>query len=308
MTSRDRIKRTFDFQLPDRVGICDDFTDSAIKDWKSSGNIPKDAKPEEYFDFDVRLFGINQDFTLAGKNEVTAERLDSPSTGESLKDGYGQAKANNKFLVLSCIEPFEHISGLLGREKVLAMMAEEANETADIFAASAEFTLKICQLVFDKGYKFDGAWLWGDLGCKSGLIFSTDYYNALLFDLHKELCGFFEAKGMPVIFHSDGNIRELLPHLMEAGVRAIEPLESDVGMDAAEIKREYGRDLILFGGLDEQAFTSGMSKAENEIKNKLKILMKNGGYIYHADSPISEEISFDNYMKVLELVKKYGSY
>ncbi len=188
------------------------------------------------------------------------------------------------------------------------MMAEEANEIADIFADSAEFTLKICQLALDKDYRFDGAWMWGDLGCKTGLIFSTDYYNALLFDLHKEFCDFFKANGMPVIFHSDGNIRELLPHLIEAGVRAIEPIESDVGMDIAEIKREYGMDLVLFGGVDEQTFVSDIGKAENEIKSKFKVLMKNGGYIYHADSPISEEISFENYNKALGLVKKYGTY
>ena len=308
MTSRDRIKKTFDFKLPDRVGISDDFTGPVIKKWKNAGKLAKEANPQEYFDFDIRLFGFNQDFTLAGKNTVTAERFNNPTTGESLKTSYEHAKSGNRFLVLSCIEPFEHIAGLLGREKVLTMMAEEANEIADIFANSAEFTLKICQLALDKGYRFDGAWMWGDLGCKTGLIFSTNYYNALLFDLHKEFCGFFKANRMPVIFHSDGNIRELLPHLIEAGVRAIEPIESDVGMDIAEIKREYGRDLVLFGGVDEQAFVSDMSKAENEIKSKFKVLMKNGGYIYHADSPISEEIGFENYKKALELVKKYGKY
>jgi uroporphyrinogen decarboxylase len=307
MTSRDRINKTFDFKLPDRVGICDDFTDLVVKKWKDTGKLPKGTGPQEYFDFDIRLFGFDQDFSFTRKNVVTAERLNKPATGESLKDGYEQAKSSDKFLVLSCVEPFEHISGILGREKVLAMMAEEANKIAGIFADSAEFTLKVCQLILDKGYYFDGAWLWGDLGCKAGLIFSTDYYNALLFDLHEEFCDFFTDNGMPVVFHSDGNIRELIPHLIEAGVQAIEPLESDVGMDLAEIKREYGKDLVLFGGVDEQAFIDE-GKAEREIKGKFQALMKNGGYMYHADSPSSEEISFDNYMKALELVKKYGAY
>ncbi|MDD5680142.1 MAG: uroporphyrinogen decarboxylase family protein [Candidatus Omnitrophica bacterium] len=307
MTSRDRITKTFNFQLPDRVGICDDFTDSAVKKWKDAGKLPKKAHPQEYFDFDIRLFGFNQDFRPGAKNAVTAGRLNGPATGENLNDNYERANAAEKFLVLSCVEPFEHVAGIIGREKTLAMMAEEANKIADIFADSAEFTLKICQLALDKGYRFDGAWVWGDLGCKAGLIFSTDYYNALLFDLHKEFCDFFSDNSMPVIFHSDGNIRELLPHLIEAGVRAIEPLESDVGMDLAEIKKEYGKDIVLFGGIDEQAFT-GADKADGEIKNKFRMLMKNGGYIYHTDSPISEEISFENYKNALELVKKYGVY
>lgn len=306
MNSRERIKRTLGFKLPDRIGIADDFTEKTIKKWADAGKFPKGERAEEYFDFDIRLFGFNQDFNPAAKNPITAERLDKPATGECLKDSYKKAESGEKFLVLSCVEPFEHISAILGREKVLTMMAEEANKIADIFADSAEFTLKLCQLVLDEGYQFDGAWIWGDLGCKTGLLFSVDYYNAFLFDLHKEFCDFFSYKKMPVIFHSDGNIRELMPHMIEAGVRAVEPLESDVGMDIAEIKREYGKDVVLFGGVDEKAFTD-TDKTEDEIKTKFKTLMKNGGYIYHADSPITEDISFDNYKKALELVKKYGS-
>ncbi len=307
MTSRDRIKKTFDFKPVDRVGICDDFTDSAIRKWRDAGKIAKEMSPREYFGFDIRLFGLNQDFRLNAKNTVTTERFNNPATGENLKGNYEKAKASNRFLALSCVEPFEHISSMVGREKVLTMMAEEANEIADIFADSAEFTLHICQLALDKGYWFDGAWIWGDMGYKAGLMFSTDYYNALLFDLHKEFCDFFSDNGMPVIFHSDGNIRELIPYLIEAGVRAIEPLESDVGMDILEIKREYGRDLVLFGGVDERVFTD-MAAAESEIKSKFNVLMKGGGYIYHADSPINEDVSFESYLKVIGLIKKYGTY
>ncbi len=307
MNSRERIQKTLDFELPDRIGIADDFTALTIKNWTDAGKLPKAVKVEEYFGFDIRLFGFNQDFDPSSKNKITTERFARPATGEALADTYRKAKSSGKFLALSCVEPFEHISSILGREKVLTMMAEEANKIADIFADSAEFTLKLCQLVLDKGYRFDGGWLWGDLGCKTGLIFSTDYYNAFLFDLHKEFCDFFAKKNMPVIFHSDGNIRELTPHLIEAGVRAIEPLESDVGMDVLDIKREYGRDIVLFGGIDEKAFTD-MDKTEDEIRTKLRALMKNGGYIYHADSPITEDISFENYKKALELVKRYGAY
>lgn len=307
MTSRDRIKKTLNFETPDRIGIADDFTESTIKNWADSGKFPKGVKPEEYFDFDMRLFGFNQDFDPASKNKTTTERFARPASGEALADTYKEAESGERFLILSCVEPFEHICGVLGREKVLIMMAEEPNKASGIFAKSAEFTLKLCQLALDKGYRFDGAWLWGDLGCKTGLIFSTDYYNAFLFDLHKEFCDFFAEKNMPVIFHSDGNIGELIPRLIEAGVRALEPLESDVDMDLFALKREYGRDVVLFGGINEKVFT-GTDKLEDEIRTKLRGLMKGGGYIYHADSPISEDISFENYNKALGFVKKYGAY
>jgi len=307
MNARDRIKKTLEFETPDRVGLLDDITDNAVERWKKEKGMPEGAIAQEYFDFDVRLFGFDQSFNINAKNPVAPERFERPSTGESIKTSYDSAKRNERFLALSCMEPFEHIARIVGREKLLMMMAEEGSRAANLFADSAEFTLSVCQLLIDKGYKFDGAWLWGDLGHKGGLIFSTDYYNVFLFDLHKEFCDFFKKFDMPVIFHSDGNIRELIPHLIGAGVRALQPLESNVGMDVIEIKKEYGKDLVLFGGIDETLF-SDVKKSEKEIKVKFKYLMKGGGYIYHADSPILEDISFKDYKRVIELVKEQGVY
>jgi uroporphyrinogen decarboxylase len=307
MTSRNRIKNTLELKTPDRIGILDDFTDNTIREWGKSGSFSAAADPREYFDFDIRLFGFNQNFNPDLKNTISVERINNPSTGESLKDSFEKADSGRKFLVLSCMEPFEHIAKIIGREKLLALMAGEADKTACLFENSSKFTLEICQLILDKGYRFDGAWLWGDLAYKKGPLFSTDYYNAYLFDLHKEFCDFFTRNGMPVIFHSDGNIRELLPYLIEAGIRAIEPLECDVGMDLREIKREYGKDIVLFGGINELVFTDSKN-IEKEIKSKFGYLMKGGGYIYHADSPIPENVTFENYKKLLELVRKYGTY
>ena len=307
MTSQERIKKILNFTIPDRIGIVDDFVDITIQKWRDEGSLSKDVSPREYFDFDIRLFGFDQGFNIDSKNVISLERIDNPTTGEGLRDNYDKAKSGQKFLALTCMEPFEHIARIVGKEKLLTMMAEEANKSTTLFADSLEFSLNICQLILDKGYHFDGVWLWGDLAYKKGLMFSTDYYNAFLFDLHKEFCDFFNKNNLPVIFHSDGNIRELIPHLIEAGIRAIEPLESNTGMDLTELKKEYGKDIVLFGGIDELSFVD-MKKAEKEIRSKFKYLMIDGGYIYHADSPIPDNIRFENYKNVIELVKRYGEY
>ncbi len=307
MTSRQRVRATLDFKMPDRVGIADEFDGKAIISWREEGKLPQGVSAEEYFDFDIRLFGFNQDFRIGEKNIDLQLRLEHPFTGESIKEHYESARQKEKFLVLSCVEPFEHIAGTIGKEMLLSLMAEDADKASRLFSQSLEQTLGICQALFDKGYSFDGAWLWGDLAYGKGLLFSTDYYNAFLFDLHREMCDFFAKNGMPVIFHSDGNVSELIPPLIEAGVRAIEPLESDTGMDVGWIKKEYGKYIVLFGGIDEKMF-SGRTSAEKEIRTKFKTLMRGGGYIYHADSPILDDIAFDDYAHVLRVVKEAGTY
>ena len=82
MTSRERIKRIMDFKVPDRVGICDDFDGKAVQKWRAEGMMPGGIGPQEYFDFDIRLFGFDQCFRLDSENKISLERINSPSCGE----------------------------------------------------------------------------------------------------------------------------------------------------------------------------------------------------------------------------------
>lgn len=52
MTSRERIQRTFNFQIPDRVGIYDYYWKETLDRWHDEG-LPKDTLYEEYFDHDI---------------------------------------------------------------------------------------------------------------------------------------------------------------------------------------------------------------------------------------------------------------
>ena len=103
MTSRERVKKILEFRMPDRIGIADDFGESAVQKWRNEGSLPKDDSPQEYFDFDIRLFGFNQDFLPDSKNPITLERINNSAIGESLKEGYDDAQRKNKFLVLEII-------------------------------------------------------------------------------------------------------------------------------------------------------------------------------------------------------------
>jgi uroporphyrinogen decarboxylase len=112
---------------------------------------------------------------------------------------------------------------------------------------------------------------------------------------------------MPVVLHSHGNIREIIPHILEAGFRAIDPLENGVGMDVAKLKKEYGKDIVLIGGIDGLTFRD-LKKAKAEIMKKVRFLKGNSGYVYSADSPVMMDVNFDSYEKILEGVKEYGAY
>ena len=125
-----------------------------------------------------------------------------------------------------------------------------------------------------------------------------------MFDFHKRLCSFFRNQGLPIILHSDGDVREAIPLFIEAGISALHPLESSCGIDIRELNREYKKELVLFGNIDTRKLLNKDTISE-EITSKLSIA-EDGGYIYCCDSPIPETVTFDNYKFTLEAVKRYS--
>ena len=97
--------------------------------------------------------------------------------------------------------------------------------------------------------------------------------------------------------------------LIEAGFTCLQPLEVKAGMDIVELKQRYGDHLAFMGGIDVRVMANPDPKAiEKEVRTKLPVAKQRGGYIYHSDHSVPSNVSFEQYCRVLELVRQYGSY
>lgn len=50
------------------------------------------------------------------------------------------------------------------------------------------------------------------------------------------------------------------------------------------------------------------SVIEREISTKIPFAKKGGGYIYHSDHSVPNNVSLEQYKHTLELARKYGTY
>lgn len=204
---------------------------------------------------------------------------------------------------------FDMVQHYLGPEKLLMTIATDPGWISEMFMAHAEFIIKLHGFLVDNGINFDGVFLGSDMGYKNGLLFSPAMYKELFLPVDKLLCDYFHSMDMPVILHSDGNINSLIPSIIEAGFDCIQPLEVKAGMDVRELKKEYGDKLSFMGNIDVRLMkTNDLNKIENEIKNKFEIAKKGGGYIYHSDHSVPNDVSFTQYKKVMEFVNEYAYY
>lgn len=144
-----------------------------------------------------------------------------------------------------------------------------------------------------------------DLGGQDRTLFSPATYRELVKPLHRELFAFLRANtDARIFFHSCGAIRELIPDLIEIGVDVLNPVQvSAAGMDTAELKREFGRDLVFWGGgVDTQRVLGAGTPDEvrAEARRRVGDLAPGGGFVFAAVHNIQADVPGEN---VVAMVK-----
>jgi uroporphyrinogen decarboxylase len=153
-----------------------------------------------------------------------------------------------------------------------------------------------------------------DLATQSGLLMSKEMYRRYLKPLHRQLFAFIKGKapGVRLFYHSCGAIRELIPDLIETGVDILNPVQvSAAGMDTRALKREYGRDLVFWGGgVDTQRILPCGSPEEvrEEVKRRIGDLAPGGGFVFSAVHCIQSDVPPQNIQAMWETLQSCGAY
>ena len=126
-----------------------------------------------------------------------------------------------------------------------------------------------------------------DLGGQDRTLFSPRTYRDLVKPLHRELFDYLHARtDARVFFHTCGAVRELIPDLIEVGVDILNPVQvSAASMDTAELKAEFGRDLVFWGGGVDTQRVLGAGTPEQvraEVLRRVGDLRGDGGFVFAA--------------------------
>lgn len=155
-----------------------------------------------------------------------------------------------------------------------------------------------------------------DLGGQNGLLVSLSLYREMIWPYHKRLFEFIKSKArcrVYIFFHNDGAIYETIPLLIEAGVDILNPWQvSAAGMgDTAKFKREFGRDLTVWGGsCDTQRVLPFGTPEEvrDETRHRIEDLAAGGGFVFAPIHIIQSEVPPENIVAWWETLHEYGLY
>jgi uroporphyrinogen decarboxylase len=144
-----------------------------------------------------------------------------------------------------------------------------------------------------------------DFAAKSGPLVSPQIYKKFLLPRYKKINEYLTKHNIKIIsLSSDGDISTLLPLIIEAGFNFIHPMEQAAGMDCIKIRKQYGKQLALLGGIDKREIAKGKKEIENELLRQMPFLLESGGYIPTIDHTVPPDISYENFLYYLELKKK----
>ena len=268
------------------------------KNWKNATSTP------EMIDFTIKT---RADWEEHRASLVTwdEKRVDWDGT----RKHYEASRDAGKWINYGSVVGYDITQAFVGSERLLMAMAEDPAWVKDMVDAEADILIRGGEELLAKGIDFDGGFFCDDMGYRNGSLFSPRMYREISMPAHKRVTDFMHAHGKPVILHSCGNVKELIPMLIEAGFDCLQPLEMKAGMDVIELKKLYGEKLAFMGGIDVRKMRNpDPSVIEHEISSKIGFAKKGGGYIYHSDHSVPDDISFAQYCRVIELVKKYGAY
>lgn len=111
-----------------------------------------------------------------------------------------------------------------------------------------------------------------------------------------------------VSFHTCGSVYSLIPELIDIGVNILNPIQvSAAGMDTEKLKKEFGRNIVFWGGgCDTQYILprGTIEEIKTEVKKRIDDLAPGGGFVFNQVHNIQAGVSPENIMAMYSTLKE----
>ncbi len=267
-----------------------------MRNWKHAGSVP------EFLDFTI----VDPASWQEAKVRMTPDEARIP--WDYLKQNFSKWRDEGRWISGNLWFGFDIThSWTVGTERVLEALIDDPDWLEDMFDHFLAVNLKLMDRVWEEGYHFDEVFWCDDMGYKGHTFFSPAMYRRLLKPYHKKAVDWAHDHGIVARLHSCGDVRTLIPDLIEIGMDGLNPIEVKAGMDPVLIKQQYGDVLTLHGGLNA-AIWGDRDRFEAEMKKVLPVVKQNGGYICSSDHSVPDSVTLEDFRAFVELAKKLGSY
>jgi uroporphyrinogen decarboxylase len=188
------------------------------------------------------------------------------------------------------------------------MMAYEDRELVeDILEVSTQHFVRLTKAIIEAGVDF--VWPADDVAFKTGLFLPPKFMKEIWVPRMARIFEPAVNAGVPVMFHSDGRIDDIVEDLIDMGLDCLNPMDP-YGVDYRQYKKKYGSRLCLSGNIDiEFPLSKGTPQdVDADVAAHMEVLKPGGGYVATVSHSVVNYIPHENVIAYINAVHKYGIY
>jgi uroporphyrinogen decarboxylase len=271
--------------------------------------------PQGGYYFDTVYYPLAEATSIA---EIEAYQMQEISIEEMAwmkSQAQALAASRDKVLVLrSKARILEAGQMLRGWERFMMDLLVEPKLAQALLEKALEHHLTNLDAMFTAfGDAIDVVMVADDLGSQNGPLLSPRLYREKIKPYHRQMFEFIKQRsGLPIFLHCCGSIYPLIPDLIEIGVDILNPVQFTArDMDSARLKREFGREIMFWGGgADTQHILPNGSPEEvrQHVRQQIEILAPQGGFVFNPVHNIQANVPPENILATFEAALEYGVY
>ena len=332
-----RIEAVFNHEIPDRVPnfevLVDDPTFSYVMGRKMDGRTTlENIDPADYIEFARKVgqdvvgmcfydspFRYTQDGQVRDldfriQSRADLDRLfvaDLEHLKEHLRllDGYVHALEGTNIGLFVLLGAFftDAYTSVFGFESFMCMLHDDRYLVEEVLERYTEYYVLMAEMLVQ--YPLTFFYVGDDLAFKSTTLISPELLREMWVPRMQRVFEPALNKDIPVLFHSDGNIEELIPDLLDMGIAALNPIEP-YGMDISKIKKRFGKHLALVGNMDVGgALSCGTTEqVRQEARQLIDDVGQGGGFVLASCHSITSNVQPENFLAMVDTAQTHGVY
>jgi uroporphyrinogen decarboxylase len=207
---------------------------------------------------------------------------------------------------------FEQPARVMGLQNFLMALITEPAFADRLMETITDIYIESCNNYLEQvGSYIQVFTFWDDLAGQNGWLINPEVYRKRIKPKQKRLVEAVKKKtGAKLFYHSCGATRTLIPDLIEIGFDILNPVQvSAKGMNTRELKTEFGRDIVFWGGgVDTQQVLPFGKPQEvvDEVKRRIDDLAPGGGFVFAAVHNIQAFVPPENIVAAFDTALQYG--
>ena len=276
----------------DVIGLC--FYDNPFRYRDDQGR----ARP---LDFRIR--------SRADLERVFVANLDHQARNFQLLERYVEAVAGTEIGLFVLLGAFftSAYDSIFGFENFMHLLYDDRSLIEQVLQDHSAYYATMAERLVE--YPLTFFYIGDDLAYKTGTLIRPELMRQMWVPCMRRVCAPALQKGVPILFHSDGNVEALIPDLLDMGICALNPIEP-YGMDIRAIKRRFGKRLTLVGNLDVGgALSRGTpQQVRAEAQQLIDDVGYDGGLVLASCHSITSNVKPENFLAMVDTAQTYGVY